>query len=190
MTEETCNLPGTETSSVQCPRDVSLGLQPLSQLLFCFFSSLLIMLREWQSMAIHVRSHSCIPFVHLPYLLQLGAVVPPFPAMSAHDAAPRVGFCESCCHPCAQGELAGSSAVQGLRSQGIYEGTNTCTSLLFSSGTNLLGTNGSWPPALPLAPISTGIHPPCLAWLVQCQAVSDGELSYPSCREPGDVCRL
>lgn len=42
-------------------------------------------------------------------------------------------------------------------------------------------TSSSWPPAPTLAPINTGVHTPCLAWLVQCQAVSDGELSYPSC---------
>lgn len=51
-------------------------------------------------------------------------------------------------------------------------------------------TSSSWLPALTLAPIDTGIHTPCSAWLVWCQAVSDGELSYPSCREAANVCSM
>lgn len=50
--------------------------------------------------------------------------------------------------------------------------------------------SSSWLPAPALAPIDTGIHTPCSAWQVQCQAVSDGELSYPSCREAVNVCSM
>lgn len=56
---------------------------------------------------------------------------------------------------------------------------------------NLAGsTSSSWLPAPTPAPIDAGIHTPCSAWLVQCQAVGDGELSYPSSREAGNVCSM
>lgn len=51
-------------------------------------------------------------------------------------------------------------------------------------------TSSSCLPALTLAPVDTGIHTLCSAWLVQCQAMSDGELSYPSCSEAVSVCSM